>query len=92
VIGRLMATGLICGDGITYSYYSNRSKIHYDNVRSVYIADEVKQLLPDLPPPEVEFEIEHLTRVQTSSARAFQGDVYFYWSTAHSTPLSRTKN
>ena len=92
VIGRLMATGLICGDGITYSHYSSRSKIHYDNVSAVYIADEVKKLLPDLPPPEVDFEIEHLTRVQESSARAFQRDVYFYWSTAHSTPLSLTKN
>ena len=47
MIGRLMATGLICGDGITYSYYSSRSKIHYDNVHAVYIADEVKKLLPD---------------------------------------------
>ena len=31
VVGRLMATGLVCGDGITTPYYSGRDKIYYDN-------------------------------------------------------------
>jgi hypothetical protein len=92
VIGRLMITGLVCGRGIVQSYYSNRTKIYYDNVQSLYIPEEVQRLLPD-PPPflAVERQIEQPIRAQESSAREFQRDLYFYWSTAHTTPLSLTK-
>jgi hypothetical protein len=92
VIGRLMATGLVCGDEITSSFFSNRTKLYYDNVRTVYIPDEVRAHLPEPPPKQaLEVRIEQQIQVQESSARSFQRDLYFYWSTAHTTPLSLTK-
>jgi hypothetical protein len=92
VVGRLMATGLVCGKGVTYSHYANRTKIYYDNVHSLFIPDPVRKLLPAPSPlltPEV--SVERLTHTTEGSARAFQRDIYFYWSTAHTTPLSLTK-
>ena len=92
VIGQLMSTGLVCGQGIIQAHYTNRTKIHYDNVQSLYIPPEVQRLLPD-PPPLLSLErrIEQPIRAKESSAREFQRDLYFYWSTAHTTPLSLTK-
>jgi hypothetical protein len=92
-IGRLMATGLVCGKGTTYSYYSNRTKIYYDNVHSLFIPEPVRTLLP--APPVVTapgMSVDRLTRTRKGSARAFQRDLYFYWSTAHTTPFSLTKD
>jgi hypothetical protein len=92
VLGRLMASGLVCGDGTVNEYYTNRSKIYYDNVHYLYIPDPVKQLLPQPSLPQVaEFSIENLAHVAESSARAFQRDIYLYWSTARASPLSLTK-
>jgi hypothetical protein len=93
VVGRLMATGLVCGEGITYSYYSSRTKVHYDNVHALTIPESVRDLLPTPPPlPAQSFETETPKHIQEGSARAFQRDLYFYWSTAHTTPLSLTKD
>jgi hypothetical protein len=93
VIGRLMAAGLVCGEGITQFSYSNRTKIYYDNVETLYIADQVQSLLPDPPPPQaLERRIEQPLHIQEGSARAFQRDLYFYWSTAHTSPLTLTKD
>jgi len=93
VIGRLMAAGLVCGKGVTYSYYSNRTKVYYDNVHSLYIPEQVRELLPAPPPlPGPEFRADRLTHIKEGSARAFQRDIYFYWSTAHTSPLSLTKD
>ena len=92
VVGRLMITGLVCGKGVTQSSYTNRTKIYYDNVQSLYIPEEVQRLLPDPPPLlALEHRIEQPIRAKESSAREFQRDLYFYWSTAHTTPLSLTK-
>lgn len=92
VLGRLMAVGLVCGTGIVTLDYSNRTKVYYDNVQSLYIPDPVRSLLPEPPPlqPEV-YRVEDLTHVDESSARAFQRDLYFYWSTARANPLTLTK-
>jgi hypothetical protein len=93
VTGRLIAAGLVCGKGVTYSYYSSRTKVYYDNVHSLFIPDHVRELLPaPAPLPAPEFRAERLTLVKEGSARAFQRDVYFYWSTAHTSPLSLTKD
>jgi hypothetical protein len=92
VIGRLMATGLVCGEEIVSSFFSNRTKVYYDNVRTVYIPAEVAGRLPEPPPKQaLEVRIEQQIQVQEGSARAFQRDLYFYWSAAHTTPLSLTK-
>jgi hypothetical protein len=93
VIGRLMATGLVRGEGITYSYYSNRTKVHYDNVHALIMPERVRDLLPAPPPlPAPAFGTETPEHVQEGSSRAFQRDLYFYWSTAHTTPLTLTKD
>ena len=92
VIGRLMATGVVCGEEITSSFFSNRTKLYYDNVRTVYIPDEIREHLPEPPPKQaLEVQIEQQIQVKEGSARAFQRDLYFYWSTAHTSPLSLTK-
>jgi len=92
VLGRLMATGLVCGDGTTTPYYSNRSKIYYDNVHHLYIPDPVWHLLPRPPLPEArDLKVENLLHVAESSARAFQRDLYLYWSAVRANPLSLTK-
>ncbi|MBN1641243.1 MAG: helicase-associated domain-containing protein [Anaerolineae bacterium] len=92
VIARLIATGLLCGEEITSSYFSNRLKIHYDNVRVLYIPDEVVERLPPPPPRRaLAVQIEHEIRAVEGSARTFQRDLYFYWSAAHTAPLSLTK-
>jgi XPB/Ssl2-like helicase family protein len=92
VIGQLMITGLVCGKGISQQSYTNRTKIYYDNMQSLYIPEEVQRLLPDPPPLlALEHRIEQPIRAKESSAREFQRDLYFYWSTAHTTPLSLTK-
>jgi hypothetical protein len=92
VIGRLMAAGLVCGEGIAQSNASTRTKIYYDNVRSLYIPEPVQRHLPAPAPPRViERRIEGPIRVQEGSAREFQRDLYFYWSVAHTSPLSLTK-
>jgi hypothetical protein len=92
VMGRLMAVGVVCGQEIMDSFFSNRTKVHYDNVRTVYIPDEVSRHLPEPPPKQaLEVQIEQQIQVRESSARAFQRDLYFYWSAAHTNPLSLTK-
>jgi hypothetical protein len=93
VVARLMGTGLVCGEDIVDNYYSNRTKIHYDNVEILYIPPEIEDLLPEPPPlAPVEINVQALNQVQEGSARAFQRDLYFYWSTAHTTPLTLTKD
>jgi hypothetical protein len=91
IIGRLMAAGLICGKGIAQVGYSMRTKIYYDNVQTFYIPQEIQPLLPE-PPPLVRdaFSPEALTRVDKSSARASQRDIYLYWSVVRAAPLSLT--
>jgi len=92
VMGRLMAAGVVCGEEITSSFFSNRTKLHYDNVRTVYIPDEVREHLPEPPPKQaLEVQIEQQIQVKAGSARAFQRDLYFYWSAAHTSPLQLTK-
>ena len=92
VIGRLMAAGLVCGEGIVESVYSQRTKVYYDNVAILYIPDSVRERLPEPPPQRPkEVKLEALTRVVEGSAREFQRDLYFYWSTVRSTPLAMTK-
>jgi hypothetical protein len=92
VIARLMAAGLLCGEEITTSYFSNRTKIHYDNVRVLYIPEAVAERLPSPPPRRsLALQIERVIRAVEGSARAFQRDLYFYWSAAHTSPLSLTK-
>jgi len=92
IVGRLMALGLVCGEGIVPVHGSTRTKIYYDNVQTLYIPDQVLRHLPSLPVPHTaEQQISGQLVVQESSARAFQRDLYFYWSTAHTTPLSLTK-
>ncbi len=92
VAGRLMALGLVCGEGIVPVHGSTRSKIYYDNVATLYIPDQVLEHLPALPVPyTAEQQISGQLVVRESSARAFQRDLYFYWSTAHTTPLALTK-
>lgn len=92
VIARLIATGLVCAQEIVSSFFSNRTKVYYDNVRTVHIPDEVLRHLPAPPPKQaLEVRIEQQIEIQESSARAFQRDLYFYWSAAHTTPLSLTK-
>lgn len=92
VAGRLIALGLVCGEGIVPIRGSTRQKIYYDNVATLYIPEQVLQHLPTLPVPHTaEQQISGQLVVRESSARAFQRDLYFYWSTTHTTPLSLTK-
>ncbi|MGD2207738.1 MAG: hypothetical protein PVH17_13265, partial [Anaerolineae bacterium] len=92
VIARLMAAGLLCGQEITTSYFSNRTKIHYDNVRVLYIPETVAERLPPPPPRRaLAVQIEREIHAVEGSARVFQRDLYFYWSAAHTSPLSLTK-
>ena len=92
IIGRLMAVGLVCGDGIVTTSYSNRTKIQYDNVNTLYIHETVHPLLPAPPPLDShEFQVKDLTKIDKGSARSFQRDLYFYWSTVRTTSLSLTK-
>jgi hypothetical protein len=82
----------VCGEGIIPVQGSTRTKIYYDNVATLYIPDQVLKYLPALPVPHTpEQQISERLVVRESSARAFQRDLYFYWSTAHTTPLSLTK-
>jgi hypothetical protein len=92
VAGRLIALGLVCGEGIIPIHGSTRTKIYYDNVETLYIPDDVLRHLPALPVPHTaEQQISGQLVVRESSARAFQRDLYFYWSTARTTSLSLTK-
>ena len=93
VIGRLIASGLVCAEGISETGYSNRSKIYYDNPHTVYIPQEIQHLLPEAPDLVVHtFKPENLTRIEENSARAFQRDIYLYWSTVRAEPLSLTND
>jgi len=80
VLGRLIALGLVWAQEYTTTY--GRTKIYYDNLMYAAIAPEVLAQLPE--PPMVEeatiFAPDSLTRIQEGSARAFQRDLYFYWS------------
>ena len=93
VIGRLIASGLVCAEGISDVGYSNRSKIYYDNPNTLYISAAIQHLLPD-PPPLIasNFSSTDLTRIEESSARTFQRDLYLYWSTVRAEPLTLTND
>ena len=93
VIGRLMAAGVVCGEGIVDLSYSLRTKIYYDNVETLYIPESVQIALPDAPVliEAQRVRPEQLAGVAEGSARAFQRDLYFYWSTVRTTPLTLTK-
>ena len=93
VVGRLIAAGVVCGEGMVEISYSIRTKIYYDNVETLYIPDSVQPALPDQPTAVDTQQVrpEHLVRIDEGSARAFQRDVYFYWSTVRANPLTLTK-
>jgi hypothetical protein len=107
VIGRLMAAGLVCGEGVAApppAQGTERTKqalVYYDNVKSLYIPEAIRSLLPEparLPEPapahvpvHAHAAVQALTYVREGSARAFQRDIYLYWSTARIHPLSLTK-
>jgi len=92
VIGRLMAAGVVCGEGIVEESYSTRTRIYYDNVQTLYIPEPVESVLPEAPPAEIRtMPLESLAHVHEGSARAFQRDLYFYWSTVRANPLSLTQ-
>jgi hypothetical protein len=91
IIGRLIASGLVCGRGVVNSNYSTRTKIYYDNPKTVYIPQKIQHLLPEPPPLDVQhFELKNLSRIDKSSARTFQRDLYLYWSTVRAEPLKLT--
>ena len=106
IIGRLIASGLVCARGIAQEGYSKRNalgqcrsprtKIYYDNVQILYIPQQIRHLLPKPSPLgltalERTFEPQNLVRVDEGSARAFQRDIYLYWSTVRAAPLSLTQ-
>lgn len=84
VLGRLIATGLVCAQDKTANDYTTRTKIYYDNYQTIYIPPEVQRWL-DAPPPLVQevFTSQTLARIDKSSARTFQRDLYLYWSIVH---------
>ncbi len=92
IMARLMASGLVYGQDMQSDHYSMRSKIYYDNVQTLYIPEEIALLLPP-PPPEVveEPSPDILTRIEEGSSRAFQRELYLYWSTARHMPLNLTQ-
>jgi len=93
VVGRLIAAGLICAKDIASTRHSARSKIYYDNFSSVYIPPKVKRLLPDPKPLVVHtLKPQDLDRIDPGSARAFQRDLYLYWSATRAEPLNLTND
>jgi len=93
VVGRLLASGLVWGKGLIAGAYSQRSRIYYDNVQTLYIPQEIEGLLPPPPPPEQHvFSAKTLTHIEAGSARTFQRDLYFYWSATRTEPLSLTQD
>lgn len=90
VVGRLIALGLVWAQEYTNNF--GRTKIYYDNFVYATIPPEVLAELP--PPPPVQetsaVSSDMFSHIQESSARAFQRDLYFYWSTVRAEPLHLT--
>lgn len=89
VIGRLIAAGLVWAQDL--DSYSGRTKIYYDSFVTAAIPPEVLARLPEPPlPTENAFTLDNLTRIQEGSARAFQRDLYLYWSAIRTEPAKLT--
>lgn len=93
VVGRLIALGLVWAQELG-SGYVGRTKITYDCFVNAVIPPEVLARLPAPPMPVAStFSPDTLTRVQEGSARAFQRDLYLYWSAVRTeSPRLTTQN
>ncbi len=82
ILSRLMLRGLIFTSiGMSDGVLNQNKRTFYDAVHKVFIPDPIRRHLPQ-PPPLLEAveKITDLKTVQESSARAFQRELYLYWS------------
>lgn len=86
IVGRLIALGLVWAQELVGGFYG-RTKIYYDSFVNAVIPPEVLARLPE-PPLSVTtaFSPDAITRIQEGSARAFQRDLYLYWSAVRAEP------